>query len=362
MTTVQSNISTRSSLESTGTLELRNCNHSVAIQLNSFIFEDGTSGFDITPSESFLTNLEGFDLYSNFELFNILSANITEQEAVACISIELAGAINQQCMKSSTLANPFVELCLSMIGSDVINNHANLWCWKEANEKLVLIELPIIAPEGEGQSSSSSSASMDYFLDVLGQDMPRICIVLNVEKENFEISFQNSSKLNNLEKFIDLPATTRETLLGDHLDNIRRQFQQKLLYRKEYVEELGKIACCPEFNAIDFSFVSLLIRLKYKKLFTMFLVNMKILPKFPMVPPVMTIYDLQSSSIILVEQSQLHWWSDDSNYSNHGSNREYDIKRLATKTVVFICDLMNERAFPDRQGGEQDRSNQSSHS
>ena len=347
------NLSTRSSLESTGTLELRNCDRSIAIQLNSFVFEDGTSGFDITPSESLYMHLQGFNIYSDFELSSILTENITEQEAVARISTGLASAIHHQCIKCPMLTNPFVDLCLSMIGNDVINSHATLWCWKEGNDRQVLIEFPIITPQTDAPSSSSSNTSLDYFVDLFGQDLPHICIVLKVEKENFEVTIRNSRKFSSLEKLFELPPITRDTLLSDYLNNIRWQFQQNLLNRKEYVEELGKIACCPEFNAIDFSFASLLIRLKYNKLFTMFLVNIKILPKFPRVPPVITIYDLQSSSIILVEQNQLQWWtvsgSSGDNFSGNNVGKESDMKQLATKTVIFICDLMNERAFPDKK-------------
>ena len=81
----------------------------------------------------------------------------------------------------------------------------------------------------------------------------------------------------------------------------------------------------------------------------MFLVNIKILAKFPKETPVITIYDLQSSSIILVEQCQLQWWNND----NSDGSEDDDMKRLAAKTVVFICDLMNERAFPDKHKDQQ---------
>ena len=150
------NLSTRSSLESTGTLELRNCDRSVAIQLNSFVFEDGTSGFDITPSESLYKHLQGFNIYSDFDLSSVLSENITEQEAVTRISNGLAAAIHHQCMKCPMLTNPFVDLCLSMIGTEIIHNHGTLWCWKDENGRQVLIELPIITPQVDVPSSSSS--------------------------------------------------------------------------------------------------------------------------------------------------------------------------------------------------------------
>ena len=87
----------------------------------------------------------------------------------------LAKEIHNHCMKCSILTIPYVELCLSMIGTNAMDNHATLWCWKEGHETQVLLELPILPFPTETPSSSassassltSSSASFDYFYDTL---------------------------------------------------------------------------------------------------------------------------------------------------------------------------------------------------
>jgi len=181
----------------------------------------------------------------------------------------------------------------------------------------------------------SESNGIFYLIDALGDNQPKFAITLDCLNKSFSLNIQSNTH-KNLLKIIDIPKFNSDTLLVDALALVREQFINAWSKKKLYIEELTRIACVTEFNPVDFSFASLLIRLKYNKLFTLFLVNIRIAAVFPKHSPVLTIYDLQSSSIIMVESSEFAWNSSDA------------IEVLARKTVLFICNLMNSRAFPDR--------------
>ena len=332
----------RSCQECTEILRLTCCGRSVECQLNVWKNGDNyTWDYDLTPLPSFAALYGYFNFYTDFDLCKVDLMGISEdcdgkdrvKLIVDRISSNLNLAIYSKCMKCGIWANPYVDLCWSMIGDEKTKDQALVWCWMESESQLILIEIPLFV--------ESASFSNQYFLDTFEHDKPLLQIVIDIEAERFEVSLKptDAHKFSTLASLIKLPPVSADTLLGDYLEKVRMGFIQSLLDRKVFVEELSKISCISEFNPVDFSFVSILVRLRCNKLFTLFLVYIRIQSsKFPKFPPVVTIHDLVSSNIILVENGDLETvW------------KESDSMRIrVTKMFILICDLMNARAFPSQ--------------
>lgn len=286
-----------------------------------------TTYLDLTPVMSSFSSLKSFDPYVDLDI-----ETLTSEEGGAydfeSIAIDIMNKITEKNMKNHLRnCDSFVRKNLEMIGSDDLKA-GHLWYWQEGGKlDLTLVEVPILNP------TANSSADMQYLFDMLADDRPYFSIILNSATKRFEVSFKTSSTFSSLAKFVDFPKPTADMLLSKYLADLRKQFIETWRFRKEYIEELCRLCCVTEFQPIDFSFASILIRLKYNKLFTLFMVKIRISGSFPKYPPVLTIYDLQSSSILLLESADFIWNPSDS------------INTLASKTILFICNVMNERAF-----------------
>jgi len=302
------------------------CNKSVECVLTRWK-EDGNNVIDLIPILNTFENLEEFNPYVDL---NLESINLNSDFDVNKIVKNINQLITKKYSNKAPAYSSYVELSFEMIGQENLENSI-IWEWHEGSKHYLLIEFPICS-----KKNLNNSNDIEYFLDILPHNQPNFCITFEKHKESFELGI-NPGMYKNLTKYLEIPKITHEKLLGDVLDKVRLQFLSNWTKKKIFIEQLCEICCVTEFNAIDFSFASILIRLKFKKLFTLFLVNIRIVNKFPSNPPVITIYDLQSSSIILVDSSELVW--------NHEAD---SVPLLARKTIIFICNLMNRRAFPEK--------------
>jgi len=319
-------------------LKLELCRRTIAFNMKIFHSEDTKVAFDMTPLMESMIPLQNFDPYLDLDIENILSAcnEKTETEGKSNASINLFDTVTTYILSSITKMyvknprkhfDPWIEVNLEMIG--VALNEGHLWRWTEGSSDLTLIEVPMLLQ----LHTDESFADLQYLFDAIGDDQPFFSIVLNSTSKRFEVSLKTSTKLSPLAKAIEFPKPKVDTLLLSYLTMMRTQFVQAWRSRKQYIEELRRLCCVTEFQPLDFSFASLLIRLKYNKVCTIFLATVRISGPFPKNPPTLTIYDLLSSSILLFESADFSWDPND------------NINTLAANTVLFICKMMNERIF-----------------
>ena len=317
--------------ESVFHVKLEVCRRSVELLVNVIdSYMDDKHGLqieiDLSPVSSSFAFLEDFDIYCDLEIDQLVSRGSSDiRNRMKSILTSISSKYIRDRQK---YFDTYIDMSLEMLDlSKIPKEDVTLWCWNERSIKLVLIEIPFIT------NADSTTPELQYLVSVVRDDMPTLCIVLNSAAEKFEVFLRSSKQGASISKLIEFPKITIDFLLGNYISDLRSQFSVTWRFRKSYIEELSRLCCVTEFQPTDFSFVSLLIRLKHNKLFTLFVSTIRISGPFPKFPPVLTVYDLQSSSIVLVEQSEFPWDSKDS------------AKCLACKTLLFICNMMKEKTF-----------------
>eukprot|EP01041_Mallomonas_annulata_P011761 gene11761-24661_t len=134
-------------------------------------------------------------------------------------------------------------------------------------------------------------------------------------------------------KFIEIPKWTSDTIILDYLLEIESRLAGSWTARRLFLEELQRIAAVVEFDPIDFSFVSIAIRLKLNKVFAVCTVEMRLSHTFPSTAPLLAIFDLQTAFSSVIESTAMKYSS------------SWGAERAARELFLLSCDIVHTQAF-----------------
>jgi len=130
---------------------------------------------------------------------------------------------------------------------------------------------------------------------------------------------------------------TDDMSLFDRCNNIVRKMADKWSARKQFIEELSRIAAVLEFDALDFSFVVIAVRIKRGQLCTLCTVDYRLQSTFPETKPLMSIYDLQTGTSTVMDASNGH---KDSSYTPSAQS-----EKLAEECLSIAANFIVQHAF-----------------
>lgn len=114
-----------------------------------------------------------------------------------------------------------------------------------------------------------------------------------------------------------------------------RQIADKWMFRKRFVEELSRIAAVIEFDAFDFSHIVIGVRLRRGQLCTVCTADIRLTAGFPMSLPLISIYDLLTSTSTVLNASAIN------------CNRDIDCnaEKLAEEYLSLTAQFIAKQAF-----------------
>jgi hypothetical protein len=156
----------------------------------------------------------------------------------------------------------------------------------------ILVQFPLL------HASRLTHTDMKYLIDATS--CQPIEIVLDSSNVESEESFLTSPRLvfpPNLpcSRQILLPDWNRDTMLFDYISDVETKLWLSLKYRKCFTEELQKIAAVVTFDPLDYSFVSIALRLSKNKMAVVCTVDIRIPGNFPSSPLPLLVHDLQQN-------------------------------------------------------------------
>lgn len=121
----------------------------------------------------------------------------------------------------------------------------------------------------------------------------------------------------------------------EFLLNVEAAISFRWLHRKRFIEELHKLASVVEYDAVDFSFIAIAVRIQKGKLITVCSVEFKLTPSFPTVLPLIAIHDLQNTFSFPLESSSI------------SHDLSWSIERLTKEVFLAAYSTINQQAFED---------------
>jgi hypothetical protein len=128
----------------------------------------------------------------------------------------------------------------------------------------ISLEFPLLDP-----SRSSFPHETDYLTDMTAdRPITMILQVSNITSEDLcsiEPSILFPPALSSSNAF-ELPRWTRDTMLFDYVSTVESLVMQPWIIRKSFIQELQRISAVAEFDAIDFSSATIILRLTRNKM------------------------------------------------------------------------------------------------
>ena len=193
----------------------------------------------------------------------------------------------------------------------------------------LLVEFPLL------NKSRLSIPQLEYLLDVTESDPIMLGISFTFSASNdstttdISINFPRTMPCS---KAMDIPRWNPDTMLFDYLPMLENRIFAGWFSRHSFVQELQRIAAVIEFDPIDFSFVSFVLRLKQNNLFTVCAVEIR-LNSFPSLAPLLALYDMQTTFTTPIKLSSVKY------------NNTWSPERSAREMFIVANSLIQEQAF-----------------
>lgn len=206
----------------------------------------------------------------------------------------------------------------------------------------VVVEFPLLA---EGRLHC---AELEYLLHVVSSLRPPVDITLCLSSDDLALPSSFSTRpslllprqhLHHLRHLI-LPSWDANSTLYDYLPALEESIALSWGHRKRFVSELQQIAAVVEFDPVDFSFVSLSLRLTRNKHFILSIVDLRIPAQFPSSPILLLIHDLLSGSSYPLENKSAGGISTATFFS-----QEWTPERMAREYFLQLCAEIESMAF-----------------
>jgi hypothetical protein len=184
----------------------------------------------------------------------------------------------------------------------------------DSTNNTIVIEVPLI-------SNTQKNESIEYLMDIVKDNPILLTITIQLHSSSKEISVIKTdvmipSKTFKCTSNLELSSSFKDYKVHDFkIEDVSTYYEKKIvkqwLYRKRLTEELMKNSAVLEYDAIDFSYILLGIRLKRNNAFASCTVSFTFKEAMVMAVPKIVVHDilrsfekeLDTSSILVVEQS-----------------------------------------------------------
>ena len=209
------------------------------------------------------------------------------------------------------------------------------------------VEFPLL------QKNRLCVPELEYLIQFISETCPTPIYVLLTSTD---ISLSNSfnskpglqfpkENLPNLRN-IALPNWDSSSTLYDYLPAVEQRIADTWGLRKKFVSELQQLAAVVEFDPVDFSFVSIAMRLTRHKHFILSIVDLRISGNFPTSPILLMVHDLLSGTSYPLESKRTI--SSTSFFSS-----SWTAERMAREYFLALCEEVETMAF----GAEDNKKN-----
>jgi hypothetical protein len=233
--------------------------------------------FDFKPNED-----GDYDISAVAEL--IVSEFLLQQEN----NVRLMSNNNSSNINNDT--NNKLEFALEMLQ---IKESISMIIWTD-EKQLILCEFPLLS------NRSNTSPSLEYLLSVTERQPIMISLILDIGnndcKIDYKVSFPPSMVCSkNIDFHKNNGNINDDNYLLELFPNIEERLSINWLKRKAFLEELQRLIAVLEYDAVDFSFIMIALRMKHDKMYTLCTVEFRLSHLFPMQLPLMKLHDLQNS-------------------------------------------------------------------
>ena len=202
----------------------------------------------------------------------------------------------------------------------------------DENTKMIF-EFPLLSSESNQNSDS------EYLYDVTESDPIIVNVELTIIRNTFTVMYKVMiPKSMPCSKNIDFPKNSNKNLTDDNeLIDLIPSIESKILKswrsRKLFIEELKQISAVLEYDAIDFSYVSIVLRMKYNNMYTICTIEFRISHFFPAAIPLMSLHDLQNAFSTPIDTSSVKVTKNNSPV------------RLARELLLLCGTVISQQAF-----------------
>lgn len=200
----------------------------------------------------------------------------------------------------------------------------------------IVVEFPLL------DGSRVQDKRLEYLLDVLESSPIIVCISLSckpggVVTTNPSISFPAAMPCT---RGIDVPRWEYESLtVFEYITKLENSVLANWETRYVFVQQLLLLGAVTEFDAVDFSYVSFILRVKQKNMFSMCSIEVKLGSSFPREPPMVSFFDVKTSLCTIVESSELS--------QSEYFNSSWPAERIADGTFLFCWEKLLHMSFGD---------------
>ena len=213
-----------------------------------------------------------------------------------------------------------------------INQDASMILIIDENPK-ILCEFPLLPNTGY------QKPDLEYLYDVTEADPIMINVELVMMKGSLIVNYKVTiPKLMICSKNIEFPTnyganTSDENDIIDLIPFIETKILSAWNSRKMFLEELKKLTAVLEYDAIDFSFVLIALRMKYENMYTICTVEFKLSNSFPSVMPLTCLHDLQNPFSTPIDTSSIKY------------SKSSTPARLARELLMLSSSVISQQAF-----------------
>jgi hypothetical protein len=213
----------------------------------------------------------------------------------------------------------------------------------------VVVEFPLL------DKSRLSVPELEYLVQFMTASCPPVTVMLSSSDLSLSSSFNTKPSLHfpkqhlpNL-RHIHLPNWDSNSTLYDFLPAVEQTIADTWGTRKRFVTELQQISSVVEFDPVDFSYVSLSLRLTRNKHFILSIVDLRIPPHFPSAPILLLMHDLLSGASYPLENKNTI-------SSSTFFSAEWTGERMAREYFVCLCAEIEAMAFGANGGANKNNS------
>lgn len=217
----------------------------------------------------------------------------------------------------------------------------------------VVVEFPLL------EESRLTAPELEYLVQFMEASCPPIKISFTSSDLSMSNSFSTKPTLvfpkNHLPnlRHITLPNWDPASTLYDFLPAVEQRIVETWGVRKKFVSELQRISAVVEFDPVDFSRVSVSLRLTRNKHFILCIVDLRLPVTFPSSPIIVLIHDALSGASYPLESSLAGKRGRAPPVSSASSASFFapgwPPERMAREYFWTLCDEIQSMAFGDEQ-------------
>lgn len=293
--------------------------------------EDGI--LDVTPTQSSFTNVN-FNCYEvSDQILNIEPGPDGVYDLLAVADVLICEFLSQQKQNISALTyhgNGNTIFTLEML--EAMPNVSQILL-TDAESVKIICEFPLFS------ANENQNPSYMYLYDTTIGDPIMISLVLTITGNNSALDYKVLFPKNMpCSRNIEFPSrfngvSNNDMSLIDFLPHVESKILTGLTCRKSFLEELLRLTAVLEYDAIDFSFVLIAIRMKHNSMHTICAVEFRLTHSFPSTLPLLSLHDLQNAFSAPIDTSSIK------------SNKSWNPERFARELLLLSCSVISHQAF-----------------